>query len=182
MISATYGHGTHNDFVLIFDPENKLNLNANQIKRICDRNLGIGSDGLIKIIKQNQSWFMDHYNADGTQAEMCGNGIRVVARYLTDSGHQPSGIYPINTRDGRKFLSVPQVGDISVNMGKVSLVSGDVCAGHLGSIWHCLYDGKRSGLLVPFVECFDSCAECVFFISGIALNIVTGKQIGRAHV
>lgn len=126
MISATYGHGTHNDFVLIFDPENKLNLNANQIKRICDRNLGIGSDGLIKIIKQNQSWFMDYYNADGTQAEMCGNGIRVVARYLTDRGHQPSGIYPINTRDGRKFLSVPQVGDISVNMGKVSLVSGEI--------------------------------------------------------
>ena len=126
MISATYGHGTHNDFVLIFDPENKLNLNANQIKRICDRNLGIGSDGLIKIIKQNQSWFMDYYNADGTQAEMCGNGIRVMARYLTDRGHQPSGIYTINTRDGRKFLSVPQVGDISVNMGKVSLVSGEI--------------------------------------------------------
>ncbi|MFN9904219.1 MAG: diaminopimelate epimerase, partial [bacterium] len=46
--------------------------------------------------------------------------------YLTDKGHQPSGIYPINTRDGRKFLSVPESGDITVNMGKVSQVPGEI--------------------------------------------------------
>jgi diaminopimelate epimerase len=49
-----------------------------------------------------------------------------MARYLTDKGHQPSGIYPINTRDGRKFLSVPESGDITVNMGKVSQVPGEI--------------------------------------------------------
>jgi len=49
-----------------------------------------------------------------------------MARYLTDRGHQPSGIYAINTRDGRKFLSVPEAGDISVNMGQVSLVPGEI--------------------------------------------------------
>ena len=126
MVQATYGHGTHNDFVLVFDEGNKLTFSADQIKRICDRKDGIGSDGFIKIVKKDDAWFMDYSNADGSVAEMCGNGIRVMARYLTDRGHQPSGIYAINTRAGRKFLSVPDSGDISVNMGQVSQVPGEI--------------------------------------------------------
>jgi len=126
MIQATYGHGTHNDFVLVFDEANKLTFTADQIKRICDRKSGIGSDGFIKIVKKDGAWFMDYSNADGSVAEMCGNGIRVMARYLTDRGHQPSGIYAINTRAGRKFLAVPESGDISVNMGQVSQVPGEI--------------------------------------------------------
>jgi diaminopimelate epimerase len=126
MVSATYGHGTHNDFVLVFDPENKILITPEQIKKICDRKVGIGSDGFIKIIKVDGAWFMDYSNSDGSVAEMCGNGIRVMARYLTDRGYQASGIYAINTRDGRKFLSVPDEGDISVNMGKVTQINGVV--------------------------------------------------------
>lgn len=126
MVSATYGHGTHNDFVLVFDPENKILITPEQIKKICDRKVGIGSDGFIKIIKFDGAWFMDYSNSDGSVAEMCGNGIRVMARYLTDRGYQASGIYAINTRDGRKFLSVPDEGDISVNMGKVTQINGEV--------------------------------------------------------
>jgi len=126
MIKATYGHGTHNDFVLVFDENDEIRLTPDQIKRICDRKNGVGSDGLIKIVKKDGAWFMDYANADGSVAEMCGNGIRVMARYLTDRGHQPSGIYAINTRDGRKFLSVPEAGDISVNMGQVSVVPGEI--------------------------------------------------------
>jgi diaminopimelate epimerase len=126
MVSATYGHGTHNDFVLVFDPENKILITPEQIKKICDRKVGIGSDGFIKIIKVDGAWFMDYSNSDGSVAEMCGNGIRVMARYLTDRGYQASGIFAINTRDGRKFLSVPDEGDISVNMGKVTQINGEV--------------------------------------------------------
>lgn len=126
MVSATYGHGTHNDFILVFDPENKILFTPEQIKKICDRKVGIGSDGFIKIIKFDGAWFMDYSNSDGSVAEMCGNGIRVMARYLTDRGYQASGIYAINTRDGRKFLSVPDEGDISVNMGKVTQINGEV--------------------------------------------------------
>jgi len=126
MVSATYGHGTHNDFVLVFDPENKILITPEQIKKICDRKVGIGSDGFIKIIKVDGAWFMDYSNSDGSVAEMCGNGIRVMARYLTDRGYQASGIFAINTRDGRKFLSVPDEGDISINMGKVTQINGEV--------------------------------------------------------
>ena len=126
MVSATYGHGTHNDFVLVFDPENKILITPEQIKKICDRKVGIGSDGFIKMVKVDGAWFMDYSNSDGSVAEMRGNGIRVMARYLTDRGYQASGIYAINTRDGRKFLSVPDEGDISVNMGKVTQINGEV--------------------------------------------------------
>ena len=126
MVKATYGHGTHNDFVLVFDEDDKIKFTPEQIKRICDRKSGVGSDGFIKIIKKDGTWFMDYSNADGSVGEMCGNGIRVMARYLTDRGYQPSGIYAINTRAGKKFLAVPEVGDISVNMGQVSQVPGEI--------------------------------------------------------
>ena len=90
MIKATYGHGTHNDFVLVFDENNQLQFSKEQIKRICDRSTGIGSDGFIKIVKKDDSWFMDYLNADGSVAEMFGNGIRVMAKYLTTNGQPPS--------------------------------------------------------------------------------------------
>jgi diaminopimelate epimerase len=71
---------------------------------------------------------MDYRNADGSLAEMCGNGIRVMARYLVERGHQPEGIFAINTRDGIKHLRVPMVDDISVNMGKVSDENEEITA------------------------------------------------------
>ena len=152
MVSATYGHGTNNDFVLVFDPENKILITPEQIKRICDRNVGIGSDGFIKIIKVDGAWFMDYSNSDGSVAEMCGNGIRVMARYLTDRGHQPSGIYAINTRDGRKFLSVPEDGDISVNMGKVIDESEAITASVEGKIWNGYHISVGNPHAVVFVD------------------------------
>ena len=50
---GTYGHGTENDFVLVYDPENKINFNPDQVARICNRETGIGSDGLIRIGKKD---------------------------------------------------------------------------------------------------------------------------------
>jgi diaminopimelate epimerase len=119
---ATYGHGTENDFVLVFDPDGVQEFSAETIARICDRKTGIGADGLIRILKRDGTWFMDYRNRDGSIAEMCGNGIRVMARYLVDRGHQRPGIFPINTRSGKKFLSVPETGEehntgIRVNVG-----------------------------------------------------------------
>ena len=121
-LKATYGHGTENDFVLLFDPEDKHELKPEVIARICDRNSGIGADGFIRIIRRDGKWFMDYRNRDGSLAEMCGNGIRVMARYLVDRGHQPAGIFAIATRAGMKYLSAPDQGVIAVNMGQVALV------------------------------------------------------------
>jgi diaminopimelate epimerase len=123
---ATYGHGTHNDFVVLFDPEDAHELTPDQTVRICDRSTGIGADGTIRIIKRDGKWFMDYRNSDGSLAEMCGNGIRVMARYLVDRGHQPEGIFAINTRAGMKYLAVPAADDISVNMGGVQEIYGEI--------------------------------------------------------
>jgi len=77
---GTYGHGTENDFVLVFDPDDSNNLSSRVCAAICNRETGIGADGLIRIVKRDGKWFMDYRNADGSLAEMCGNGIRVMAR------------------------------------------------------------------------------------------------------
>jgi diaminopimelate epimerase len=118
-VIATYGHGTHNDFVILFDPDDQLTISASQVAAMCSRQSGIGADGMIRIIKNDGKWFMDYRNADGSIAEMCGNGIRVMARYLVTKGHQREGIFAIDTRAGIKHLRVPAEDDISVNMGKV---------------------------------------------------------------
>jgi len=133
---ATYGHGTHNDFVLVFDPSDEHSITTSQTAAICDRENGIGADGLIRIIKRNEKWFMDYRNADGSIAEMCGNGIRVMARYLVERGHQPEGIFAIDTRDGVKHLRVPLTDDISVNMGQVSDEGESITAAVNGKIWN----------------------------------------------
>jgi len=155
MIKATYGHGTHNDFVLVFDENNQLQFSKEQIKRICDRSTGIGSDGFIKIIKKDGSWFMDYLNADGSVAEMCGNGIRVMAKYLVERGHQPEGIFPIDTRDGVKHLRVPSDGDITVNMGQVVDEGDEVTAGTDTGLWKGYHISTGNPHAVVFVEDLD---------------------------
>jgi diaminopimelate epimerase len=99
-IHFTKGHGTGNDFVLFADPEGEVNLTPDQIAALCDRHFGIGADGVIRAVKSSNlpegaktlaeddaaEWFMDYSNADGGVAEMCGNGIRVFAKFLIDHG------------------------------------------------------------------------------------------------
>ena len=152
---ATYGHGTENDFVLVFDPDNQFSISTAQTAAICNRESGIGADGLIRIIKTDGKWFMDYRNADGSLAEMCGNGIRVMARYLVERGHEPEGIFAINTRDGIKHLRVPKVGDISVNMGKVQDESEAITASTNGHIWNGFHISIGNPHAVVFVENMD---------------------------
>ena len=148
---GSYGHGTHNDFVILFDPQNEHELNTEQIARICNRQTGIGADGFIRIIKRENKWFMDYRNQDGSIAEMCGNGIRVMARYLIERGHQPEGIFPINTRAGMKYLAVPADDDISVNMGHVEEVYDDVTVRIGEQSWPALHISVGNPHAVVFV-------------------------------
>lgn len=152
---ATYGHGTENDFVLVFDPDDEYAISTTQIAAICNRESGIGADGLIRIIKVDGKWFMDYRNADGSLAEMCGNGIRVMARYLVERAHVPEGIFAINTRDGIKHLRVPMIGDISVNMGKVADESEAITASTNGHTWNGYHISVGNPHAVVFVEDMD---------------------------
>ncbi len=149
---GTYGHGTENDFVIVFDPEDLNPITTAQTARICSRETGIGSDGLIRILKRNGKWFMDYRNADGSLAEMCGNGIRVMAKYLVQRGHQPEGIFAIDTRDGVKHLRVPMEGEISVNMGQVTDELEEITASVDGKIWNGYHISIGNPHAVVFVE------------------------------
>jgi diaminopimelate epimerase len=78
------GHGTGNDFVIVPDA---ADLPREAVAFLCDRRRGIGGDGLIRVVRTDEgAWYMDYRNADGSLAEMCGNGVRVYARYLVESG------------------------------------------------------------------------------------------------
>ncbi|HEX3828881.1 MAG TPA: diaminopimelate epimerase [Sporichthyaceae bacterium] len=122
------GHGTENDFVLIPDRDGELALSAAEVAAICDRRAGIGADGILRVVavaaepeaaafRGRADWFMDYRNADGSIAEMCGNGIRVFARYLVDFGLAAPGALQIATRGGLRNVICPPAGSISVDMG-----------------------------------------------------------------
>lgn len=128
------GHGTGNDFVIVPDPDGLLDLSAAQVALVCDRREGIGGDGLLRVVRSaahpqgramaaEAEWFMDYRNADGSVAEMCGNGSRVFARHLVAAGLAPAGELPIATRAGVRRAHVPErgpggaPGDVTVDMG-----------------------------------------------------------------
>jgi len=149
---ATYGHGTENDFVILFDPDSNYSITPAQIAAICNRDTGIGADGFIRITKPDGKWFMDYSNSDGSIAEMCGNGIRVMARYLVARGHLPEGIFAINTRAGIKHLRVPLEGDISVNMGQVTDEMEEIEVTHNGKTWNGLNISVGNPHAVVFLD------------------------------
>lgn len=155
MIEATYGHGTHNDFVLLFDPDEEQEITAERVAAICNRTTGIGADGFIRMARRGGRWFMDYRNADGSLAEMCGNGIRVMARYLVDRGHQPEGIFAIDTRAGARHLRVPADGDISVNMGQVTDEMEEISVTNHGRTWSGYNISVGNPHAVVFVESID---------------------------
>jgi diaminopimelate epimerase len=154
-ITATYGHGTENDFLILFDPQGAQQIAPLDIAKMCNRATGIGADGFIRIIKKSEKWFMDYRNSDGSIAEMCGNGIRVMARYLVERGYQPEGIFAIDTRAGIKHLRVPQEGDISVNMGQVVDEMEEIEVIHNGRSWNGFNISVGNPHAVVFVDSLD---------------------------
>ncbi|MET0813178.1 MAG: diaminopimelate epimerase [Microbacterium sp.] len=135
-VSFTKGHGTGNDFVLIPDPDGELELSDDQVAVLCDRRFGIGADGILRVVRSasipegaatpGAEWFMDYRNADGSAAEMCGNGIRVFARYLVEVGWADiDGTLAIGTRAGVKTLTRSDRG-FEVDLGPWTIDPDDV--------------------------------------------------------
>lgn len=121
-IAFTKGHGTGNDFVLFADPDGAIELAAAQLASLADRHFGVGADGVIRAVRSARlpegaaalsedpaaEWFMDYHNADGSPAEMCGNGIRVYGAYLISEGLLDLAVgetVPIGTRGGVRQLT-----------------------------------------------------------------------------
>ncbi|MFF9287409.1 diaminopimelate epimerase [Streptomyces griseosporeus] len=136
-IAFLKGHGTENDFVIVPDPENAIDLPPAAVAALCDRRAGIGGDGLLHVVRSaahpegrhmaaEAEWFMDYRNGDGSVAEMCGNGVRVFARYLQHAGYATEGDLTVATRGGVKTVHLAKDGDVTVGMGRAVFPEGAV--------------------------------------------------------
>ncbi len=142
------GHGTANDFILYNNEDATVKVSPAQVVALCHRRSGLGADGVIGAVRTenidvpgldhgNATWFMDHQNADGSYAEMCGNGARVFARYLVANGLETEKEFSISTRGGVREVQLHPDLTVSVEMGpalepspalaaKIHLATGEV--------------------------------------------------------
>ncbi|WP_328607759.1 diaminopimelate epimerase [Amycolatopsis sp. NBC_00345] len=127
------GHGTQNDFVLLPDPSGRLDLTPARVAALCDRQRGLGADGVLRVVRSGVAgldsageWFMDYRNADGSIAEMCGNGVRVFARYLVEAGLAEDGEFTVGTRAGDRPVVVHPDRSVTVHMGPATITGTSV--------------------------------------------------------
>jgi diaminopimelate epimerase len=140
-LKFTKGQGTGNDFVLFADPDGEIVLTPAQIRAVCDRNFGVGGDGIIRAVRSRHlpegaaalaeddaaEWYMDYWNADGSPSEMCGNGIRVFTRFLIDHGLvalESGDTLAIGTRAGVRDVQRNSTG-FQVDLGRWRLDGGE---------------------------------------------------------
>lgn len=190
-------HATENDFVVLVDVNDELALSPEQVARLCDRRAGIGGDGLLRVVRDTDGmWFMDYRNADGSIAEMCGNGIRAFAHVLVAEGLEGAPEFDVNTRAGVKRITVLSADGadavVSVGMGPVEVtgvstasmgsfefagIGVDVGNPHLA----CVIPGLTSASLaeLEFVQpSFDSS----FFPEGVNVEVLTELSGGSVHM
>lgn len=145
------GHGTENDFVVLPDPDGTVHgdLSPDRVRALCDRRSGIGGDGVLRAVREDDGWFMDYRNADGSVSEMCGNGIRVFARYL----HEREGeSFPmrIGTRAGVKVLD--RSGDeFTADMGRPEVL-GETKVSVMGRSWPAVHVSMGNPHAVAYVD------------------------------
>lgn len=122
----TLAHGAGNDFVVVVDPDGTRPLAPALVRALCDRRAGLGADGVIRLVPggEDADVSMDHVNADGTPAALCGNGLRVAAKHVVDHGivaltgevvriATPSGVRPVSVArgpDGRVAAATVDLG------------------------------------------------------------------------
>ena len=165
------GNGTQNDFVLLPDIDARVAVSASQVAALCDRHRGLGADGVLRVTTAGAAaaagvldrlpdgvgaddWYMDYRNADGSMAQMCGNGVRVFAHYLRASGLEARDEFVVGSLAGPRLVTLHHVdatnADVTVDMGKANrLGAGEAVIG-----------GRRfAGLAVdvgnPHLACLD---------------------------
>ena len=121
--------------MLVLDREAMLEIGPAEVRFLCDRRAGIGGDGLLRAVLakhikdwpgDGSLWFMDYRNADGSVAEMCGNGSRVFARFLAEQGLTSSPVVPLATRSGLRETVLLPDGQVRVAMGPVAVTEAGV--------------------------------------------------------
>lgn len=190
------GHGTENDFVIVLDRHGMVNATPDHVRRICDRRKGVGGDGFLRVVPGHQVdewsgdpkvWFMDYRNADGSVSEMCGNGVRVFARYLLEEGLASGPIIAVGTRAGLRTVTVERDGQLTVDMGVVTL-DPDTATVRLGSeSWDAVavdVGNPHAVCFVPAVAPLDLTGAPGFsakrFPAGVNVEFV--EVVGDGHV
>ncbi|KJX75384.1 diaminopimelate epimerase [Mycobacterium lepromatosis] len=208
------GHGTQNDFVLLPDVEADVTFTAAQVAALCDRRQGLGADGVLRVTTagaavtagvierlpdgvSGSDWYMDYRNADGSAAQMCGNGVRVFAHYLRASGLESRDEFVVGSLAGPRSVNVHHVdqlnADVTVDMGKANLL------GSGGPAFAVTVGGRRfSGVAVdvgnPHLACMDPQLsleelaaldvgapvhlDCVQFPDGVNIEVLTAPVDG----
>ena len=147
------GHGTGNDFLILPDPDGAMAPSPGLVARLCDRRTGLGADGILRAVRVRAAgaeaeWFMDYRNADGSVAEMCGNGVRVFARYLLEHGLADGPDLALATRAGLRLVRAEPDGQFTVDMG------APVVGGHATAVIGAgRYDGLAVSLGNPHLAC-----------------------------
>ncbi len=204
------GHGTENDFVVLPDPDGTVwpeaRLDAALVRRLCDRRAGLGGDGVLRVVRSAHvpdapavlgadldrcEWFMDHRNADGSTAEMCGNGIRLflhvlVTEGLLDRSACAAGVL-VGTRGGPRRVGAAE-GGYWVDMGPArpfgrgdAVLPGAVLSGRAVSMGNphlvCLTDADVASLDLTTPPAVDP----QLFPDGVNVEVVNVLEAG-AHV
>jgi diaminopimelate epimerase len=197
------GHGTQNDFVVLPDLDAALSLTPAAVAALCDRRRGLGADGVLRVTTAGAAqaagvferlpdgvaasdWYMDYRNADGSIAQMCGNGVRVFAHYLRASGLESADEFVVGSLAGPRPVVLHNVddttADVTVEMGKanrfgsgtavvggrsVSGVAVDVGNPHLACVG--LTEGELAALDVGAPVSFDE----QLFPEGVNVEVLT---------
>lgn len=191
-------HATENDFVVLIDVDDSLTLTPAQVAYLCDRRAGIGGDGLLRVVRSGETgrWFMDYRNADGSIAEMCGNGIRAFAHVLVAEGLEDATEFEVDTRAGVKTIQVLEAdataATVAVGMGPVAVLGVstarmgafefaglgvDVGNPHLAAVVPSLTAEGLAGLEFTAPEFDDA-----FFPAGVNVEVLTELADGAVHM
>lgn len=208
------GHGTQNDFLLLPDLEARLTLAPAAVAALCDRRRGLGADGVLRVATAGAllgagvlerlpegvaegDWFMDYRNADGSRAQMCGNGVRVFSHYLRASGLESRDEFVVGSLAGARPVVIHETGDlhadVTVEMGKAgqfgagtAVVGGrrvrglavDVGNPHLACVDPELDEGGLAALDVGAPVEFDR----TLFPEGVNIEVLTAPVGGAVSM
>ena len=131
MIPFAKSHGLGNDYIVIQGSDLPGPLRPAAIARICDRNRGVGSDGILLLVPAARADFgLRIFNPDGSEAEKSGNGLRIVAKYLWDHGHVTKTAFTVETPGGvvecRVHVTDGRVRAVTVEMGAATFRAPDI--------------------------------------------------------
>jgi len=131
MIPFAKGHGLGNDYIVLREADLSGPLSTPAIVRICDRNRGVGSDGILLLVRSARADFgLRIFNPDGSEAEKSGNGLRIFAKYLWDHGHTKTATFTVDTKGGvvecRCHVHDGRVGFVTVEMGRATFRAPEI--------------------------------------------------------